>query len=200
MHCTVRNKSIVFLLGATLFFLFHTTQVIAQVAHQFSTDKIPFSVSSLQSGMFLAAVDTGNALVSGADYLKHSQADITEDNAGNGDPDNPDDPDDGGWDWRLTAPAFTHSAGASPKNIYGATAMGLYYAYLETSEGSYLTAMQDAATQMIGDPGIRSAADLIFLMRFQDLPGVTADIYQDAAKAKFDSRIATYGTATDLAE
>ena len=29
-----------------------------------------------------------NALVAGADYIVHAQADITEDNAGNGDPDN----------------------------------------------------------------------------------------------------------------
>jgi hypothetical protein len=78
--------------------------------------------------------------------------------------------------------------------------MGLYYAYLETSDASYLTALGDAATQMIADPDIDSAADLIFLMRFQDLTGVTADIYQDAAKLKFDNKVATYVTATGLAE
>jgi predicted GH43/DUF377 family glycosyl hydrolase len=78
--------------------------------------------------------------------------------------------------------------------------MGLYYAYLETANAAYKTAMQDAATFMIGDAGIRSAADLVFLMRFQDLPGVTADIYKDAARSKFDGRISTYGSATALAE
>ena len=144
-------------------------------------------------------VDMDAALVAGADYLKHAQADVTEDNAGNGEtPDS--DPDDGGWDWVLTYPDFTHSASASPKNIYGATAMGLYYAYLETGDPTYMTAMQDAATYMIGDAGIRSAADLVFLMRFQDLTGVTADVYKDAAKAKFDGRIAYYGSATALAQ
>ena len=200
MHCTVTNKIIIFLLGATLFLLLGATQVTAQIAHQFPTDKISFNASSLQGGVFLETVDTASALVNGADYLKLSQADITEDNAGNGDPDVPDDPDDGGWDWRLTAPAFTHSTGASPTNIYGATAMGLYYAYLETSDTSYMTALQDAAAGMIADPDIDSAADLIFLMRFQDLPGVAADTYQDAAKSKFDNKVATYSTATALAE
>ena len=131
MNCKMINKIIIFLLGTTLFLLLGTTQVIAQEAYPFPTDKISFNASSLQSGMFLRTVDTDSALVNGADYLKLSQADDTEDNAGNGDPDVPDDPDDGGWDWSLTAPNFTHSTGASPTNIYGATAMGLYYAYLE---------------------------------------------------------------------
>jgi len=141
-----------------------------------------------------------NALIAGADYLVHAQADITEDNAGNG-PDGsetPEDPDDGGWDWVSTI--FTHATGASPKNIYGATAQGLYYAYLETSDASYMTAMTDAANYMSGDAGIRSAADLIFLMLYDDLPSVTGTTYQDAAKVKYDARITTYGSATLFAQ
>ena len=88
--------------------------------------------------------------------------DITEDNAGNGPPfDSTDiDPDDGGWDWVLASPTFTHSAAASPTNIFGATAIGLYYAYLETSDASYMTAMDDVAAQMAIDPTIDSAADM----------------------------------------
>ena len=176
------------------------------IASPFDAD--PTSKAVIQGGSLLGVrltavgdpVDMDAALAAGADYLKHAQADVTEDNAGNGDPDVPDDPDDGGWDWRLTSPDFTHSTGASPTNIYGATAMGLYYAYLETSDATYMTAMQDAATYMIGDADIDSAADLVFLMRFQDLAGVTADIYKNAAKAKFDARITTHGTATAWAE
>ena len=50
-----------------------------------------------QTSIFLfSEFDVDNALVLGAEYLRHSQADITEDNAGNGNPDIPDDPDDGG--------------------------------------------------------------------------------------------------------
>ncbi len=161
--------------------------------------------SSMNSSLNLFApnavgdvVHMDNALVAGADYLQHAQADVTEDNAGNGNPDVPDDPDDGGWDWNSTA--FTHSTAASPTNIYGATAQGLYYAYLETGDTGYMTAMQDAATVMAANPSIRSAADLIFLMKFQDLPGVPADIYKAAAQAKYDARIVTYGSATLFAE
>lgn len=142
--------------------------------------------------------DLDASTIAAADYLKHAQADVTEDNAGNGSPDV--DLEDGGWDWVLTSPNFTHSAAASPKNIYGVTAMGLYYAYLKTADATYLTAMADAANVMIVTPGIRSASDIQFLVYFQDLPGVTPYIYESGAKAKFDGRISTYGSATALAQ
>jgi hypothetical protein len=142
--------------------------------------------------------DSSNALIAGANYLKHAQADVTEDNAGNGNPDT--DPDDGGWDWSLTLPAVTHSSAASPKNIYGATTLGLYYAYLQTNDASYMTAMTDSANIMIADSGIRSGSDLVFLMLYDDLPGVPGTTYQDATKTKYDARITTYGSAQALAE
>ncbi len=138
-----------------------------------------------------------NALTAGANYLKHAQADVTEDNAGNGAPD--DDPDDGGWDWSLTLPDVTHSSSASPTNIYGATALGLYYAYLDTSDSTYMTAMTDAANVMIASSNIRSGSDLVFLMLYDDLPGVSGTTYQDSARAKYDARITTYGSAQALA-
>lgn len=168
--------------------------------------KLKITIAVLSSVIFALFSASGWALttdldantIAAADYLKHAQADVTEDNAGNGNPDV--DPEDGGWDWRLIAPNFTHTAAASPKNIYGATAMGLYYAYLKTADATYLIAMTDAANKMIVDPGIRSASDIQFLVYFQDLPGVTPYIYESGAKAKFDSRISTYGTATALAQ
>jgi hypothetical protein len=167
-----------------------------KVAPSGGAQKASMSVSGLTS--IGDVVDMNTVLARGANYLKHAQADVTEDNAGNGNPDT--DPNDGGWDWVLTSPVFTHSATASPVNLYGVAAMGLYYAYLKTPDAGYMTAMQDAATHIIGDPTIRSASDLIFLMRFQDLPGVMADIYKAAAKSKFDARIAAYGTATAFAQ
>ncbi len=144
------------------------------------------------------SIDIDTAMINAANYLVHAQADITEDNAGNGDPDVPDDPDDGGWDWSSTT--FTHSTGASPVNIYGATAIGLYYAYLETNNASYKTALDDAAGYMSTNSNIRSASDLVFLMLYDDLPSVTGTTYQDAAKTKYDARIASYGNATAFAE
>lgn len=144
------------------------------------------------------AVDFDLAQTYGADYLRGMQADITEDNAGNGNPDVPDDPDDGGWDWSTTA--FSHSTSASPTNIYGATAMGLYYTYLEAGGVGYLIAMTDAADTMANNANVRSGADLVFLMLYNDLAGVSGTTYKDAAKAKYDSRISTYGSAQLFAE
>lgn len=146
-------------------------------------------------------VDLTAALVLGAGYLRHAQADITEDNAGNGVgiSEVPDDPDDGGWDWVATSPNFVHSASPSPTNIYGATAQGLLQTWLATGDATLATAMDDAAAAMIANPSIRSAADLIFLMRYDDLPYVAGTTYADAARAKYDGRITTYGSATALA-
>ena len=142
--------------------------------------------------------DPSDALIKGANYLKHAQADVTEDNAGNGNPDG--DPNDGGWDWVLTLPDVTHSSTPSEINLYGVTALGLYYAYLATNDASYLTAMTDAANVTIASPGIRTASDLIFLMLYDGLPEISGTTYQDAARAKYDDRIATYGSAQALAE
>ncbi len=150
--------------------------------------------------MFKGSPEIDTALIDGADYLVHAQADITEDNAGNGNPDSPDDPDDGGWNWILTAPQFTHSAAASSTNLYGATALGLYYAYLETSDASYKTALDDAAGHMITDSEIDSGSDLVFLMLYDDLPGVSGTTYQDSAKTKYDAKISTHSNATAWAE
>lgn len=142
--------------------------------------------------------DSSNALIAGADYLRYTQADVTEDNAENGNPDI--DPEDGGWDWVLTYPTVNHSSSASPKNIYGATALGLYYAYLDTNDATYMIAMTDAANVMIADSGIRSGSDLVFLMLYDDLPSVSGTTYQDSAKIKYDNRITIYGSATALAQ
>ncbi len=126
--------------------------------------------------------DLPAALDAGATYLVRSQADITEDNAGNGNPDI--DPDDGGWDWSSTV--IAHSATASPPNIYGATAQGLYHAYLQHPTAPVFTAMKDAADHIVavGPLVIRSAGDFVFLLNFASLPDVTNPaVYRDAARA-----------------
>lgn len=151
-------------------------------------------------------VDFDIGLEDAGDYLQQMAADITDDNAGNGTDgtdESPDDPDDGGWDWRVTSPPdpFFHTTAASPTNIYGATAMGLYYAYLETGDAGHFTALKDAADQLITHRhNYRTAGDIIFLLNFQSLPAVPGTAYADSAKAKFDGRMAVYGTAESLAE
>ena len=138
--------------------------------------------------------------LAGADYIRYMQADITEDNAGNGDPDG--DPQDAGWDWYLMA--FEHSATASPPNLYGVCANGAYQAYLIEPDPALLTTMQDAADYIVaqGPAAIRSAADMVFLLDFATLPVVTSPAtYQNGAAAIWAYRLANYGgTATTFAE
>ena len=158
----------------------------------------PASTPHISSMNIQQTVEITDSLIAGADYIKHTQSDITEDNAGNGNPDI--DPEDGGWDWVLTAPIFNHSASASPKNIYGVTALSLYYAYLKVNDPSYKIAMDDAAGIIITDADIRASPDLVFLMFYDDLPEVTGTSYQFSAKTKYDARITQYGSAQAFAE
>ncbi|MEN8008049.1 MAG: FlgD immunoglobulin-like domain containing protein [Candidatus Krumholzibacteriota bacterium] len=141
--------------------------------------------------------------LAGADYIRYMQADITEDNAGNGDPDFPvDDPDDAGWDWIL--PGFEHSANASAPNVYGVCANAAYQAYLIEADPALFTTMKDAADYIVtaGPASIRSAADMVFLLDFATLPAVTSPLtYQNGAAAIWAYRLANYGgTATSFAE
>jgi len=141
------------------------------------------------------------AALAGADYLVAMQSDITEDNAGNGDPDQ--DPEDGGWDW--TTFIFEHSANASATNIYGSTGGGLYEAYLLEPKTSYFTAMKDAADHIVavGPTVIRSSSDIAFLVDFASLDAVADPTpYLTAAEAIWTYRLANYGdgTATGFGE
>ncbi|MBP6875953.1 MAG: T9SS type A sorting domain-containing protein [Candidatus Eisenbacteria bacterium] len=149
----------------------------------------------------------GGGLSAAADYLVAMQADITEDNAGNGTDgmdETPDDPDDGGWDWMVTSPPapFHHTTAASPTNCYGVSVLGIYYAYLRDPQPAYLTAMTDAGDAMVaaGTGSIRTASDMIFMMLYNDLPEVSGTTYSDAAKAKYDARMVAYGGAEAWAE
>ncbi len=158
-----------------------------------------------QNGVITDVQDLNDAVIAGADYLKGMQADITEDNAGNGTDgvdEDPDDPDDGGWDWIVTAPLFHHTTNPSPTNLYGVTALGIYYAYIQNADPTHMIALQDAADAALaaGPTVIRSARDLVFLMKFDDLPEIPGTVYMDAARAKYDSRITELGSAQALAE
>ncbi len=145
--------------------------------------------------------DLKAAAIAAADYVRYMQADITEDNAGNGAVDA--DPDDAGWDWAL-AP-FEHSGSASATNIYGSTAMGLLRVYALNPDPALFTAMQDAADHIVaeGPVSIRSAFDVVFLLDFAELSGVVDPaIYQQGAADIWDYRLATYTsgqTATEYA-
>jgi hypothetical protein len=140
-----------------------------------------------------------SAMNAGADYLVYMQADVTEDNAGNGDPDL--DPEDGGWDWATAN--FEHSEASSPGNITGAVAQGLYQTYLFNPDPSYFIAMTDAAVKSVERfPDVRSASDMTFLMNYAALAGVAdPDYFIDGAEAIWQYRLANYGgTPTAFAE
>ncbi len=152
---------------------------------------IPAEKLSIDPGNFLAGA------VAGADYLRFMQADITEDNAGNGPADA--DPDDGGWDWAPAANVFEHSSGNSANNIYGATIQGVVETYKIAPTPALFTVMQDAADHMVsvGPSVIRSANDVVFLLEFAAMPGVaTPAVYVAAAEAMWIYRKANYGDGT----
>ncbi len=100
----------------------------------------------------------------------------------------------------ITPAPYFHTTSPSPQNTYGATVMGLYYAYLATSNASYFTAMTDAANWIRDNVGVRTASDMKFLMLYDDLPAVAGTVYQDTAKARYDYRIGLYGSATAFAQ
>jgi len=155
---------------------------------------LPFEKLSADPGDFQAGA------VAGANYLRYMQADVTEDNAGNGNPDT--DTQDAGWDW--TSSIFEHSSSASAKNTYGATANGMFQTYQFAPTAELFIAMKDAADYIVavGPTVIRSGADLVYLLDFATLPGVSdPSVYVAAADAIWQYRLANYGpTATDFAE
>ena len=102
-----------------------------------------------------------------------------------------------GWDWSTTF--FTNQGGSFP-NLYGACALGMYYAYVKNgnSPASLFTGMTNAADAIVafGTSDARDASAIKFLMLYNDLPGVTGTSYKDAAKAKYDWRITNQGSGS----
>jgi len=143
--------------------------------------------------------DLPAATAAGAAYLVEMQADVTEDNAGNGNPDG--DPDDGGWDWVSTT--FSHSTSASARNLYGVTAHGLLMAYQQNPTATVFTALKDAADQIValGPTEIRSGRDLVFLLNFASLPEVTDPApYRNGALAIWNYQVTNHGGGQGVAE
>ncbi len=167
-----------------------------------------------------------STIKNGAHRLCDLQADITSDNAHNGLID--DDPDDGGWDWTINASNQHHSASPSPTNIYGVTALGLLYTLKSTggpigsnwshdfigidnngifpeisgsgNTGRFLQACIDVHLGMVADPSIDSAPDYVFLVLFEQFGPAPSQTYADLAKARYDAKVATYGSAQLLGE
>ncbi len=177
---------------------------IANAMHPAAPLGVEMPAAQAAKGVNLPAVtafgDFGDFRAAGAaaaDYLVAMQADMTEDNAGNGNPDT--DPDDGGWPWATTAFEYDGPESASYGNLYGVTALGLYENYLLNPTASWYTAMKDAADNIVsrGPAEVRSASDITFLLKFAGL-GEEADpsVYVTAAEAIWAYRLANYGDGT----
>jgi len=154
---------------------------------------------SLPEGLkaFGDPTDFKASALAGAQYIRAMQSDITEDNAGNGEPD--DDNQDAGWDWNSLI--FEHSDGASSSNLYGVIVNSVYEAYLLDPTPEIFTVLQDVADYTLTNgpsvAGQRYAGDMMFLMNFATLPGVVnPSQYTDHAKAIWDWRMANYADGT----
>lgn len=160
-----------------------------------------------------SAATTGReAIIAGADRLVQLQADITEDNAGNSDPDA--DPDNGGWDWVLSTSATEHTGGTSYGNLYGCCAEGIMCAgILDPTNTAYATALEDVYTETKAEydswvssgkadpigPRIRSAPSVIQLAEYTALTGDSK--YATLAEHLYQSQTNyRYSSATALAE
>lgn len=146
-----------------------------------------------------------DAIIRTADRLVALQADITEDNAGNGSPDS--DAQDGGWNWIIADTATGYvGTGPSSENLYGVTALCILAAHKINPKASYLTSMVDAYTGMNARPAVDSGPDMPFLVELSKITGNSA--YASLAKARYDAKVTSYGDynsdsqvdAKDLAE
>jgi len=135
------------------------------------------------------------AIRRGADRLAAVQADTIGDNAGNGVTDT--DPDDGGWDFIIAPTATSHSAAASPTNLYGETALGAWAAVDSGISGNRaLVVTLDAGLGMQRDPDVDSPPDFVFgvlLAELADNPG-----FATIARQHYDAKVAANGGATGL--
>ncbi len=148
-----------------------------------------------QSDKALTDPDIAASARAAVDYILHLQADITEDNALNGDPDYPVlDPNDGGWDWYIDT--FTHTdIPNSWGNLYGVISNSIFRLYQVEPTTRLWIGMTDAADWMVAHGpnvapyDIDSGPDIVFLLDYASQSGVSnPSVYQDAAKAIWDSR------------
>jgi hypothetical protein len=131
-----------------------------------------------------------DAIIKTADRLVALQADITEDNAGNGSPDS--DPQDGGWNWIIADTATGYvGTGPSSENLYGVTALCILAAHKINPKASYMTSMIDAYTGMNARSEVDSGPDMPFLVELSKITGNSA--YASLAKARYDAKVTSYG-------
>jgi hypothetical protein len=134
-----------------------------------------------------------SALRSGGNRLCDLQADITEDNANNGDPD--DDPQDGGWDWEVSPGTDHHSTQPSPQNTYGEIGYGLWAAqHSRATDSRFAVALQDVVQGIENRSEVDSPPDFAFLVLLS-LTTKQGEM-QDLARQRYDAKLQQYGGGT----
>jgi hypothetical protein len=129
--------------------------------------------------------------------LADLQADVIGDSAHNGLVDA--DPDDGGWDWMLAPTATSHSASASPDNLYGSIGL-VHWALLRMGSHNHRwhAVTLAAALSAQNNPQIDSPPDFVHWVLLSDL---TEDAgFSELARARYDARLASAGGARAFAE
>jgi hypothetical protein len=141
-----------------------------------------------------AALAIGNRLVT-------LQSDVTEDNAGNGNPDSPVDGNDGGWDWYTTGQSY-HASDGSYENLYGPIAAGLAEAAIFTSDARLATGIGDVFSGISQDGlgllntpyfGIWDGGIATAYVRWGDHTGNA--VLKDTIKVRHDSGLLLRGGA-----
>jgi hypothetical protein len=153
----------------------------------------PASVTAIYTEPVGAALAIGNRLVD-------LQADVTEDNAGNGGAGDTD-TDDGGWDF-ITTGATQHPAGASYENLYGPIVRGLAEAAifsgsarLGTGTGDVFAGISKPGSGLLAFPYYRIFDSDIAMpyVRWANRIGNAA--LKDTIKARHDTELIARGGA-----
>lgn len=150
------------------------------------------------AGFFIDPIEAALAI---GNRLVDVQADVTNDNAGNGADPGDSDADDGGWDWEITG-ATQHPAGASYENLYGPIARGLTEAAIFTGNarlgigaGDVFAGISKDASGLYGTPLFRiwDGDIATAYVRWAGRTGNTA--LKDTIKARHDQELIVRGGA-----
>lgn len=136
------------------------------------------------------------SLARAAVRLSDLQADSFGDPARNGIEDG--DPDDGGWDWMVAPSATSHTADASPDNLFGAVGLAPWATARSRISWRTTASLLEAAWGIHRNAAIDSAPDIVFLVVLDELsPGPR---WARLARERYDARLAAAGGAVALGE
>lgn len=174
----------------------HARPFPGDVTVSIPADAAKVALPSLALGPYSNPMD---AVLAIGTRLVDLQADVTEDNAGNGGADA--DADDGGWDWSVEG-ATAHPAGASYENLYGPIARGLVDGAIATGNARLGTGASDVFAG-ISRPGSGLLAYPYYRIYDADIARAYArwgahtanPALKDTLKARYDTELVVRGGA-----